>query len=97
MATGNYNNETSCARKIKQYAAGASARNLVADSPDGHTCPRTIIILGAGSFTSAKDGADVLISAPTPGTLGPFVAGQLIPAGYISELISASADILVLW
>lgn len=58
MATGNRNNNTETAVKIKQYASGG-ARDLVADSPDGKTCARAIELLADSTTTSSvKSGAN---------------------------------------
>lgn len=96
MALGNTDDKTNPARKIKQYAASASVRNLVTDSIDGKTCARAVKILGAGSFTGAKDGSDTLVAAPTPGTLGPLAAGDMLEAPF-SEIISTAADFIAYW
>ena len=85
MATGRYNDAQSVAFKSKQYAAQAGARNLVTDSPDGVTCARKLKILGAGSFTSLKDGANNDL-----GTFGPFAAGDEHTQS-TSEVVSADA------
>lgn len=96
MSSGNNNNATATGVKMRQYAASGSVRDFVTDSPDGKTCARMVMLLAAGSFTGAKDASNTLIPAATPGTLGPFGSGAQLP-GQFSELISASADILVFW
>lgn len=96
MSTGNQNNNTSTGVKMKQYAASGSARDFVADSPDGKTCCRMVMLLAAGSFTGAKDGSNTLIPAAVAGAIGPFASGAQLP-GQFSELVSATADILVFW
>lgn len=91
MASGKHNNDQSSGLKAKQYAASGSARNLVADSPDGATCARKIKILGAGSFTLCKDynNADL-------GTFGPFAAGDEHTMS-VSEVTSADAAFIAYW
>ncbi len=96
MAIGNFNNDTCVARKIKQYAANASPRNLVTDSPDGKTCARMLKILGAGSFTGTKDGTDTLYPGTVAGTFGPFAQGDTLEAS-VSEVISADQAFIAYW
>lgn len=87
----NSNNSTSVAAKLKQYAASASPRDLAADSPDGRTCARQLMILGAGSFTTPLNasGADM-------GTLGPLASGAVLP-GEFASVISADAAFIAFW
>ncbi len=96
MSAGTANTNLNTAIKLKQYAASASVRDLVADSHDGRSCARMIKILGAGSFTSAKDYLDVLMPGTTPGTLGPLAAGDPLP-GNFSSVISADAAFIAFW
>lgn len=91
MALGKYNDGQGTAVKSKQYAANASPRNLVTDSPDGATCARKLKILGAGSFTLLKDGADGNL-----GTFGPFPTGDEHTQS-TSEVTSADAPFIAYW
>jgi hypothetical protein len=92
MALGKFNDGQHTSPKQKQYAASATPRNLVADSPDTATCARKIKILGgAGSFTNTKDGAD-----QNMGTFGPFAQGDE-HTGSISEVTSADQAFIAYW
>jgi hypothetical protein len=91
MATGKYNDSQSTAFKSKQYAASGTPRNLVTDSPDGWTCARKLKILGEGSFTDLKDGADNNL-----GTFGDFAAGDEHTQS-TSEVTSADAAFIAYW
>lgn len=92
MAQGKFNDGQHTARKMKQYAASGSARNLVTDSPDGGTCARKIKILGGdGTFTNLKDGADANL-----GSFGPLQQGDEL-TGSISEVTSADQAFIAFW
>ncbi len=53
QAAGPTNPATDNATKWKQYAGSASVRDLLADSPNGRTCARLIVMLAAGDLTHA--------------------------------------------
>lgn len=100
MPAGNKNPSTENPLKLKQYAASASVRDLVADSPDGKTCARALLLLGAagatGSFTSAKDWTDTLMPGTVAGTLGPLPAGKEL-LGNFSSVISVDQAFIAFW
>lgn len=54
MATKTVNRATGVGEKWKQYASG-SLQDLAADSPDGATCARMIVMLAAGDLTHCHD------------------------------------------
>lgn len=77
MSIANANGDLGVGVKWKQYAA-AGLRNLKADSPNGTTTARRVVILAAGSFTVLKDAED------RDNPIGPLPAGY-IHEGYVSE------------
>lgn len=83
MPAGKHNTNTDSGLKAKQYAA-SGVRDLVADSPNGATCARKIVLLAAGDITSCKDFQDV--------ERGAFTG---LPAGYVHEMSCSSVNCTV--
>jgi len=87
---GSDNSATGDAPKWKQYAAGVC--DFVADSPNGKTCARLVIMLAAGDLSPCYG---------PRGDAGPNMALTGLPAGYrhqgSTSGCTASVAIVAYW
>ncbi len=88
MAAANETGSLEVGKRWKQYAAGGPY-DLRADSPDGRSAARRIVLLAAGDLTLCTDAADV--DRPLTG----------LPAGYVHDAycsrVTPTVAIVVYW